>query len=250
MSTENETTKYCPFCKNKLHKSLDDIRSDINKFLSPYFDLYGHDIITDILDDEIISRKPTTPKVDIKQGYFEDPRDGEIYETLYINGTEWLAENMRFHCKESSVLDDEEKNSETIGRLYTYEAAKKYLPKGWRLPTIEDWDSLINFAKEITGNATESLMHKTSWYLTNDVIPMDNFGFGIYAAGYVDIFGEHVHTADTECSELAAFWADNADVYNSEGNPAENCYFLSRGGWSTYYRAPDYKFSVRLVRDL
>lgn len=64
MNSENEAIKYCPFCKNQVKKSLDDIRSDINKFLSPYFDLYGDDIITDILDDEIILIIPT---------YFEPP---------------------------------------------------------------------------------------------------------------------------------------------------------------------------------
>ena len=71
-------------------------------------------------------------------------------------------------------------------------------------------------------------MHKTSWYITDDVIPMDNFGFGIYADGYADIFGVYVHTADTKYSEVAAFWADNAAIYNSDGNPAENSYFLSK----------------------
>ena len=57
----------------------------------------------------------------------------------------------RFHCKKSSVLDDKEKNREAIGRHYTYETARKYLPMGWRIPTIEDWDSLINFTKENYG---------------------------------------------------------------------------------------------------
>jgi uncharacterized protein (TIGR02145 family) len=249
MNSENEAIKYCPFCKNQVKKSLDDIRSDINKFLSPYFDLYGADLITDILDDEIIQRKPAMPAVHIERGLFEDPRDGELYETVIIDGREWFAENLRFHCRNSVVLDDNNVYLDCFGLLYTYHDAKKYIPEGWRLPTTEDWDSLINFADEITCNSTRSLMHKDGWKGTDGVYPIDNFGFGIYAAGYVDILGESVYVAESEDSEVTCFWADSSTDCDSEGHHAVNSLSLSKHGWEKNYRAPDYKFSVRLVRD-
>ena len=156
---------------------------------------------------------------------------------------------MRFHCRNSVVLDDNNVYLDCFGLLYTYHDAKKYIPEGWRLPTIEDWDSLINFADEITCNSTRSLMHKDGWKGTDGVYPIDNFGFGIYAAGYVDILGESVYVAESGDSEVTCFWADSSTDCDSEGHHAINSLSLSKHGWEKNYRAPDYKFSVRLVRD-
>lgn len=244
-----KSLKYCPYCANRLNQSIDELRDDIKMFLSPYFDLYGSDVVTDVLDDVIISQKPSKPLINVIHNDFEDSRDGELYETVTIDGREWFAENLRFHCRNSVVLDDNNVYLDCFGLLYTYHDAKKYIPEGWRLPTIEDWDSLINFADEITCNSTRSLMHKDGWKGTDGVYPIDNFGFGIYAAGYVDILGESVYVAESGDSEVTCFWADSSTDCDSEGHHAINSLSLSKHGWEKNYRAPDYKFSVRLVRD-
>ena len=70
---------------------------------------------------------------------FTDPRDGQTYRTIDINGKIWLAENLNFEIENSWCYDGKKENCQKYGRLYTWEAAKKACPKGWHLPTDEEW---------------------------------------------------------------------------------------------------------------
>jgi len=83
--------------------------------------------------------------VKITHGYFTDPRDNKIYNTITLNNEkEWLAKNINFVTKDGSFLyDNDISNGEKYGRLYTREAALKACPPGWKLPTATDWKNLI-----------------------------------------------------------------------------------------------------------
>ncbi len=81
---------------------------------------------------------------DDEQAFFEDPRDGQKYRTVCLNGQTWMADNLNFAVAEGGwFYQKKEKNQETYGRLYTWEAASEACPPGWRLPTNEDWIALI-----------------------------------------------------------------------------------------------------------
>lgn len=72
-----------------------------------------------------------------------DTRDGQTYRTVELNGLLWMAENLNFKTPEGSwFYEDKPENGEKYGRLYTWEAAKKACPPGWRLPTDEEWRGL------------------------------------------------------------------------------------------------------------
>ncbi|MCB0594542.1 MAG: hypothetical protein H6557_22020 [Lewinellaceae bacterium] len=69
-----------------------------------------------------------------------DVRDGRLYETVELNRQNWMAENLNYSSPEGSWwYDDNPENGEKYGRLYTWEAARKACPPGWRLPTDLDW---------------------------------------------------------------------------------------------------------------
>jgi len=82
-----------------------------------------------------------------KDVYHTDTRDGKYYKIVEINGKTWFAENANYSdvpacwCYENSDIECE-KN----GRLYTYDAAKKVCPQGWRLPTDLEFIQLVNSA--------------------------------------------------------------------------------------------------------
>lgn len=77
---------------------------------------------------------------------FTDPRDGRTYRTVELNGLVWLAENLNFDVGEGCwFYEDDPRNGEQYGRLYTWEAAKRACPPGWRLPTDEEWSQLMDF---------------------------------------------------------------------------------------------------------
>ncbi|MCO6490321.1 MAG: fibrobacter succinogenes major paralogous domain-containing protein [Phaeodactylibacter sp.] len=74
---------------------------------------------------------------------FTDPRDGQTYRTVELNGQHWMAQNLNFDVGDGCWFYKEDpKNGEKYGRLYTWEAAKKACPQGWRLPTDEEWRAL------------------------------------------------------------------------------------------------------------
>ena len=57
----------------------------------------------------------------------------------------WLAENFRLNVGyESNFYEMNYAYEEEFGRLYTWEAAQKACPKGWHLPTDDEWWNMIS----------------------------------------------------------------------------------------------------------
>ncbi|MCB9304120.1 MAG: caspase family protein [Lewinellaceae bacterium] len=93
---------------------------------------------------EILSRRKEVAEIGF--GTFEDPRDGSVYRTIKAIGLTWLADNLRFDAgDECWFYNGDATNEEAFGRLYTWEAAIKACPLGWRLPTDEEWREMAGF---------------------------------------------------------------------------------------------------------
>ncbi|MBP7415796.1 MAG: hypothetical protein KA831_04015 [Pyrinomonadaceae bacterium] len=74
---------------------------------------------------------------------FKDKRDGQVYGIKKVGTLTWMKENLRYdYPDESWCYDDEEQACAELGMLYTFEAARKACPVGWRLPTDADWMDL------------------------------------------------------------------------------------------------------------
>lgn len=77
---------------------------------------------------------------------FTDPRDGNTYNAVEINGQVWLAENLRFKGVEYHAPDGDEDNIIEYGCLYTWDNAMKACPEGWHLPSKEEYDNLLEYS--------------------------------------------------------------------------------------------------------
>ena len=97
-----------------------------------------------------------SPKTDAPaKTSFTDPRDSEVYGIKKVGNLTWMKENLRFEVPNASwCFDDDEENCAELGRLYTFQAALKACPTGWRLPTDNDWLDL----EKTLGMPQEQLM--------------------------------------------------------------------------------------------
>lgn len=78
-------------------------------------------------------------------GSVTDPRDGKVYKTVKIGDQVWMGENLAFKTSDGwSVYEGISDYVKTHGYLYTWEAATKACPDGWRLPSMQDWWFLSN----------------------------------------------------------------------------------------------------------
>ncbi len=92
------------------------------------------------------------------KGSFSDPRDKKTYKTVQINNIVWMSENLNFKPEgESWCPGGKDDNCNKLGRLYKWEVAKKVCPSGWRLPTKEEFEGLVETAKKGGAKAFNSL---------------------------------------------------------------------------------------------
>ncbi|GBU22139.1 hypothetical protein R80B4_02044 [Fibrobacteres bacterium R8-0-B4] len=80
--------------------------------------------------------------------------------SVQIGNRRWMAENLNIITGRSWCYDNDESNCQKYGRLYDYKTALEACPPEWRLPSKDDWNSLIRAGGYKTGVKLKS---KTGW---------------------------------------------------------------------------------------
>ncbi len=111
--------------------------------------------------------------------YLPSNLTAQDFKTIKFENKIWMAENLNIEVAGSWCYDNNPENCKKYGRLYTYEAALKHCPKGWHLPSDEEWTELINFlgGEDIAGKfLKETGKLKFNALLGGSRIPMGSFG--------------------------------------------------------------------------
>jgi uncharacterized protein (TIGR02145 family) len=117
-------------------------------------------------------------------GTFTDKRDGKVYKTVKIGSQTWMAENLAFKTgKGYWAFREDTNNAKTYGFLYDWETAKIACPKGWHIPSDEEWTVLIKYlgGDDLAGGMLKEA--GTTHWLKPNVGATDSVGFNALPGG-------------------------------------------------------------------
>lgn len=128
-----------------------------------------------------------------KIGSMKDPRDNSSYSTIEINQQQWTTEPMHWHTEQSYCCFDSTPLCKEYGRLYSWQAAQKACPVGYRLPSAVDYKNLVDVFKNKEAFVSAS---KEGWKIK----PAGHkTSFGVYYD-----FGFYAHFWTSDAKELNA----------------------------------------------
>ena len=130
-----------------------------------------------------------------------DTRDGRKYRTVVIGDQTWMAENLNYKIKDSYCFEDNEAICNKDGRHYEWNAAYQACPEGWKLPSKEDFETLI---ETIGGKSTagKKLKSKKGWQKGNGT---NEYSFRAVPAGMRYVGDYHYNYHGNE----AFFWTSS-----------------------------------------
>jgi len=167
---------------------------------------------------------------------FIDSRDGKKYKTVKTGTQVWMAKNLNYNTGGSKCYNNQPANCDKYGRLYDWQTAKKVCPKGWHLPSNDEWDELYRFADGTSGTESPYISKTAGKYLKA-------------ASGFAALMGGIGHFDDRfENAGYGGFWW-SADEYDHDSY-AYNRHLVSTenvASWS--YNDKNYLFSVRCLKN-
>ncbi|MBO6515710.1 MAG: hypothetical protein JJ975_04080 [Bacteroidia bacterium] len=183
-----------------------------------------------------IHLKGSPIEINAHNGYFTDPRDGEVYRTTKIGDQIWFAQNLRY--KNSDIveftdvylwrkwydlfwggtstrpgfcnIDFDKANDQTYGKLYNFYAVEQVdlCPNGWHIPTQADLEKLRTYLGDNPGGKLKS---KTIWQAPNTGATNETGFSGL--PGYRNFSGDQIMA-------LGYFWSSTRRLKNGNNNNA------------------------------
>ncbi len=139
-----------------------------------------------------------------ERGVYKDPRNGKEYNWIIVGETKWMIDNLSYKIDSGCyAFKGRNDKAEKTGYLYTKEGANRAIPNGWRLPTTDDFDKLL----ECLYFTNDKIDHQFYYYCIRD----NDFGFN-----WSDKSGEYWSKTETFSQGLPfkryySYWAESSD---------------------------------------
>lgn len=181
-----------------------------------------------------------TPK-SVKKNEVRDKRDKQTYRTIIVDGRQWMADNLNYKIEGSFCYKDDDDQCMAYGRLYTWDAAVKACPSGFRLPSHEDFESLWTAAG---ADFNAGYLLKTDYGWNGDTNGNDTLKFSAMPAG--NRFDDETYG---NMKKFAFFWSADDKSEGIAPGDARVWYLTSKNMGFGYMSKPkNFGFSVRCVK--
>ncbi len=145
-----------------------------------------------------------------KSTYFTDPRDGQVYRTIEVDGRKWFAQNVNYAVKDHSwCYEDKDSYCMRSGRLYDLEGARLACPEGWHLPRDREWSDMLKGLTQCYDGVDKcekfasKMKATTGWQGGGGT---DEYGFTVFSSGYRKLVGKSTVRYE-DMGEYAGFWS-------------------------------------------
>jgi len=174
---------------------------------------------------------------------FTDPRDGQVYQTVNINGTCWLAENLRYtnHNQVGIVYGNNQTNFTTYGCLYSFSDVQQasLAPPGWHIPSSDEMQTLGQYVLTNFGNNGGVLKSTSNLWAPPNAGANNATGFNALPSGsyYNGVF--------SDAGNIFYMWTTTAQ---SLGGNASTLYAGNSGFGGGYFNG-NYYLAIRCVKN-
>lgn len=198
--------------------------------------------------------------------------DGNCYAAIQVGHQLWMAENLRVtkdHDGHEIALGNEisldkpyrynptemDSNMVNLGYLYNWEAAVRVCPKGWHLPTYDEWTGLADYVgsqsqfrcEDKDWKIAKSLASREMWNDTTLVSTVGNSPNSNDSTGFCALPAGRYDGKYDGMGRYAFFW-------NTTENDREFAYFCAlhfdNAGLGHTFTYKSHGLSVRCVKEV
>lgn len=135
------------------------------------------------------------------------PHESKKYSTIKVNGIQWMTENLNYGLDSTCIAS---KLPMAGGRFYSWDLASSdsLCPKGWRLPTMAEWQKL----KDVFGDSSAAAQNLKSGSDQWGVLKGDNsVDFSALPAGF---YNTHNGGNIKDAGKSAKWWTFTMESEN------------------------------------
>ena len=195
---------------------------------------------------------------------YRDRRDGQVYRSVQIGDQIWMRENFRYKTDDAYAYHEYGVNEAALvkerGFLYTWDAANRVAPPGWRLPSNEDFQKLYDYIKSHTQIAVGKALKSKNFWASG--AGTDEFGFHAVPTGMGELFVIKQsqrfdclnECSDTEVLKRCSFklFEVCTQFWTTDQIDSQGCYWTLDHYHDDFKMHPQVKstlFSVRLIKE-